>query len=109
MVTACQIPLIQPGSFMINVFFLFFIPHFSNSPWLKYLVSKSLAMFGLLLEAAYSHDSVEQMHTLKDSLHALTKGNSTIVEFGRKFKAICDQNAAIGHPVDEDDKNYWLL
>ncbi|GKB85874.1 retrovirus-related pol polyprotein from transposon RE1 [Tanacetum coccineum] len=63
----------------------------------------------LALEAAYSHDSVERMHTLKDSLRALTKGNSTVAEFGRKFKAICDQLAAIGRPVDEDDKTHWFL
>ncbi|GKB95459.1 putative RNA-directed DNA polymerase [Tanacetum coccineum] len=63
----------------------------------------------LALEAAYSHDSVERMHTLKDSLRALTKGNSTVAEFGRKFKAICDQLAAIGRPVDGDDKTHWFL
>ncbi|GJX91792.1 zinc finger, CCHC-type containing LTR copia-type gag-polypeptide [Tanacetum coccineum] len=41
----------------------------------------------LALEAAYSHDSVERMHTIKDTLRALTKGR----------------------PVDEDDKTHWFL
>nr|GEX70852.1 putative zinc finger, CCHC-type [Tanacetum cinerariifolium] len=38
------------------------------------------------LEAAYSHDSVERMHSLWDSLRHLKKGSSTVAEFTRKFK-----------------------
>ncbi|GJR41372.1 retrovirus-related pol polyprotein from transposon RE1 [Tanacetum coccineum] len=61
------------------------------------------------LEAAYSHDSVERMHTLRDSLRQIKKGSSTVVEFARKFKAICDQLNAIGHPLDDTDKSHWFL
>ncbi|KAJ9555163.1 hypothetical protein OSB04_009777 [Centaurea solstitialis] len=61
------------------------------------------------LEAAYSHDSVERMQTLRDSLRTLQKGNSSVVDYGRKFKTICDQLSAIGHPVDDMDKSHWFL
>ena len=61
------------------------------------------------LEAAYSHDSVERMHTLRDSLRHLKKGSSTVAEFARKFKGVCDQLNAIGHPLDETDKTHWFL
>ncbi|KAJ0896867.1 putative RNA-directed DNA polymerase [Helianthus annuus] len=63
----------------------------------------------LSLEAAYSHPSIDRMHTLRDNLRLLQKGSSTVAEFGRKFKALCDQLAAIGHPVDESDKCHWFL
>ncbi|GKE03216.1 putative RNA-directed DNA polymerase, partial [Tanacetum coccineum] len=43
------------------------------------------------------------------SLHEIKKGSSTIVEFARKFKAICDQLNAIGHPLDDTDKSHWFL
>ncbi|GKD28594.1 putative RNA-directed DNA polymerase [Tanacetum coccineum] len=61
------------------------------------------------LKEVYCHDSVERMHTLRDSLRNLQKGSSTVVEFARKFKAICDQLTAIGHPLDETDKSHWFL
>ncbi|PWA92929.1 zinc finger, CCHC-type, Gag-polypeptide of LTR copia-type [Artemisia annua] len=61
------------------------------------------------LEAAYSHDSVERVHMLRESLRHLQKGSSTIAEFSRKFKAICDQLTAIGHPLDQMDKTHWFL
>nr|GEY88124.1 RNA-directed DNA polymerase, eukaryota [Tanacetum cinerariifolium] len=61
------------------------------------------------LEAAYSHDSVERMHTLRDSLRQIRKGSSTVVEFAWKFKTICDQLNAIGHPLDDTDKSHWFL
>ncbi|XP_022031504.1 uncharacterized protein LOC110932482 [Helianthus annuus] len=46
---------------------------------------------------------------LRDNLRLLQKGSSTVADFGRKFKAICDQLAAIGHPVAETDKCHWFL
>ncbi|GJR00285.1 retrovirus-related pol polyprotein from transposon TNT 1-94 [Tanacetum coccineum] len=39
----------------------------------------------------------------------LEKVSSTVGEFGRKFKHICDQLTAIGHPVEEYDKIHWFL
>lgn len=57
----------------------------------------------------YQHDSLERTHTLRDSLRHLKKGNSTVSEYSRKFKGICDQLQAIGHPLTEDDKSHWFL
>lgn len=61
------------------------------------------------LEATYRHDSLERTHTLRDSLRLLKKGNTSVTDFSRKFKAICDQLAAIGHPLSEEDKSHWFL
>ncbi|KAM0033619.1 putative RNA-directed DNA polymerase [Helianthus debilis subsp. tardiflorus] len=61
------------------------------------------------LQTAYSHHSLERMHTLRDSLRQLTKGANTVSEFGRKFKSLCDQLAAIGHPITDEDKRHWFL
>ncbi|KAJ0912617.1 putative retrotransposon Copia-like protein [Helianthus annuus] len=61
------------------------------------------------LENAYSHVSIERMHTLRDSLSKIQKGSSPVSEYGRRFKALCDQLAAIGHPVNEEDKRHWFL
>ncbi|MFS7952632.1 putative RNA-directed DNA polymerase [Helianthus anomalus] len=61
------------------------------------------------LEAAYSNTSLERMHLLRDNLRHLTKGSSTIAEYGRKFKSICDQLSAIGHHVTDTDKTHWFL
>ncbi|GJY78188.1 retrovirus-related pol polyprotein from transposon RE1 [Tanacetum coccineum] len=56
------------------------------------------------LETAYSNSSVERIHSLRDSLRNLSKGTSTVSDYGRQFKGICDKLAAIGQPVDEMDK-----
>lgn len=49
------------------------------------------------------------MHSLRDSLRQLHKGSSAVTEYGRMFKAICDQLSAIGQPIDEQDKAHWFL
>src|ERR1044071_7220931 len=61
------------------------------------------------LETVYSHPSLDRIHTLRDNLRLLQKGSSTVAEFGRKFKGLRDQLAAIGHPVAETDKCHWFL
>ena len=61
------------------------------------------------LESAYGNSSMERMQNLRDQLRLLSKGDSSVSEYGRKFKGICDQLAAIGHTVDESDKNHWFL
>ncbi|KAK1424394.1 hypothetical protein QVD17_19723 [Tagetes erecta] len=61
------------------------------------------------LEAAYHNSSVERMQNLRDHLRHLSKGSASIADFSRKFKAVCDQLAAIGHPVDDSDKVHWFL
>lgn len=63
----------------------------------------------LALESAYSNTYVERMQNLRDQLRQSTKGTAYVADFGRKFKNVCDQLAAIGHPVDETDKVHWFL
>ncbi|GJW08870.1 zinc finger, CCHC-type containing LTR copia-type gag-polypeptide [Tanacetum coccineum] len=38
------------------------------------------------LETAYSNSSVERIHSLRDSLRNLSKGTSTVSDYGRQFK-----------------------
>ena len=52
---------------------------------------------------------MELVQNLCDQLRLLSKGTSTVFEYGQKFKAICDQLAAIGQAVDESDKNHDIL
>ncbi|KAJ0799808.1 putative RNA-directed DNA polymerase transcription factor Lambda-DB family [Helianthus annuus] len=61
------------------------------------------------LEAAFCNASVERVQNLRDNLRALKKGEKSVAEFGRAFKAICDQLSAIGHPVDSMDQLHWFL
>lgn len=63
----------------------------------------------IALENTYSNASIERVQSLRDSLQQLTKGTSSVTEFSRKFKLICEQLAAIGHPVAETDKIHWFL
>lgn len=49
------------------------------------------------------------MQNLKDSLKQIPKVSSTVLEFGPKFKAMCDQFSAICHPVIEINKSHWFL
>lgn len=39
----------------------------------------------------------------------MSKDTSTISEYGRIFKGVCDKLAAIGQPVDDMDKIHWFL
>ncbi|GKD54670.1 zinc finger, CCHC-type containing LTR copia-type gag-polypeptide [Tanacetum coccineum] len=55
------------------------------------------------------HDSLERTHTLRDSLRRLKKGTSIVSECSRRFKIICEQLQAIGHPLPHDDKSHWFL
>ncbi|GJR67876.1 retrovirus-related pol polyprotein from transposon TNT 1-94 [Tanacetum coccineum] len=52
----------------------------------------------LSLEAAYSNASVERIHLLRDSLRQLKKGTSSVSDYCHRFKALCNQLSAIGHP-----------
>ncbi|GJV27675.1 retrovirus-related pol polyprotein from transposon TNT 1-94 [Tanacetum coccineum] len=63
----------------------------------------------LSLEAAYSNASVERIHLLRDSLRQLKKGTSSVSDYCRRFKALCNQLSAIGYPVVEIDKLHWFL
>nr|GEU74744.1 zinc finger, CCHC-type, Gag-polypeptide of LTR copia-type [Tanacetum cinerariifolium] len=48
------------------------------------------------LKTAYNNSSVERIHSLRDSLCNLSKDNSTVFDYGRQFKGICDKLVAIG-------------
>lgn len=61
------------------------------------------------LEQAYNHDSRERLQTLRDSLRQLKKVSSSVNEFGKNFKALCDQLATIEHPMDDSDKVHYFL
>lgn len=61
------------------------------------------------LEAAYSNASVERVQNLRDQLRLITKGEKTVAEFGRAFKLLCDQLAAIGHTPDPMEQRQWFL
>ncbi|KAJ0853298.1 putative RNA-directed DNA polymerase [Helianthus annuus] len=61
------------------------------------------------LETAFCNTSVERIQNLRDNLRALKKGDKSVAEYGRAFKAICDQLSAVGHPVDSMDQIHWFL
>ncbi|KAI3785937.1 hypothetical protein L1987_45063 [Smallanthus sonchifolius] len=61
----------------------------------------------LLLLSSLTEEAATE--SLRDSLQQLTKGTSSITEFSRQFKLLCEQLAAIGHPVAEIDKLHWFL
>lgn len=70
---------------------------------------KSSRSAWVALEAAFSHSSASRANQLREELLFLRRGDMSVSDFGRKFKAICDQLAAIGRPVDERDKAHWFL
>ncbi|GJU66919.1 putative RNA-directed DNA polymerase [Tanacetum coccineum] len=61
------------------------------------------------LEAAYGNSSIERVYTIRDQLRLIQKGTKYVAEYGRLFKTLCDQLAAIGHPVDKSDQLHWFL
>lgn len=81
----------------------------SEAAMVESLSSKTTFDVWRSLELAYHHNSQERMQTLKDTLKQLKKGSSVVTKFGSKFKAICDQVAAMGHLVDDLDKSHWFL
>ncbi|KZV44366.1 hypothetical protein F511_26448 [Dorcoceras hygrometricum] len=63
----------------------------------------------LALEAAFSHLSKSCELRLKDDLQLMKKGNRSVSEYGRQFKSLCGQLAAVGRSIDETDKAHWFL
>ncbi|KAJ0433385.1 putative RNA-directed DNA polymerase [Helianthus annuus] len=63
----------------------------------------------LALENAFCNSSIERIQNIRDNLRLLQKGDKSVSEFGRLFKALCDQLHAIGHPVDPMDQLHWFL
>ena len=52
---------------------------------------------------------MERIQNLRDQLRQVSKGSSSVSDFGRKFRSICDQLLAIGHLIDDSDKIHWFL
>lgn len=63
----------------------------------------------LALENAYSNSSVERIHSLHNMLRQINKWTTSVSDFGRRFKTLCDKLAAIGNPVADIDKVHWFL
>ncbi|KAD4982590.1 hypothetical protein E3N88_19261 [Mikania micrantha] len=53
------------------------------------------------LETAYANPSIERAHNLRDKLSSLQKGSQSVAEFGRTFKNLSDQLAAIAQPASD--------
>lgn len=60
-------------------------------------------------EQAYSNASVERIHHISDDLRRLAKGNTTVAEYGRKFKLLCEQLTIIENSVTDVEKVHWFL
>ena len=58
---------------------------------------------------AFAHVSPHRSLALKRRLTTITRGTDTLSVFLRKFKTICDELAAIGKPVLDHKKSWWLL
>ncbi|KAF8409418.1 hypothetical protein HHK36_005494 [Tetracentron sinense] len=60
------------------------------------------------LNYAFSHSQEREFH-LEQKLQHLRKGTSHLPDYLREFKTICDDLAAIGKPIDDRRKVFWLL
>ena len=58
---------------------------------------------------AFACVSPDRSLALKRRLTSITQGTDTLSVFLRKFKTICDELAAIGKPVPDHKKSWWLL
>ncbi|KAM0043669.1 hypothetical protein Hdeb2414_s0010g00343991 [Helianthus debilis subsp. tardiflorus] len=63
----------------------------------------------LALENAFCNSPVERVQNLHDNLCLIQRGEKSVSDYGRSFKAICDQLSAIGHPVDLMDQLPWFF
>uniref|UniRef100_A0A2N9F121 Reverse transcriptase Ty1/copia-type domain-containing protein n=1 Tax=Fagus sylvatica TaxID=28930 RepID=A0A2N9F121_FAGSY len=58
---------------------------------------------------AFAHVSSDRTLALKQRLTSMNRGIDTLAEYLRRFKAVCDDLAAIGKPVPNHKKSWWLL
>ncbi|PWA35172.1 zinc finger, CCHC-type [Artemisia annua] len=70
---------------------------------------KTARAIWLALEAAYSNALEERIHNLRDAMRTMTKGAETVTQYGRRFRTLLDQLAAVGAPVDAADQRHWFL
>lgn len=61
------------------------------------------------LSHAYSHGSKAHQLNLEDDLLIAKGGSQTVTEYGRHFKTLSNQLAAIGQPIDESYKSHLFL
>ena len=61
------------------------------------------------LERAYAGDSPAQEFQLLRQLQLFKKEDASSAYYINKFKGICDDLAAIGNPVADQNKVFWLL
>ena len=61
------------------------------------------------LETTFSHKSKSRELRLRDELQTMKKHDKSLSDFSREFKALCDQLAAMGRPIDDLDKVHWFL
>ncbi|KAF6136733.1 hypothetical protein GIB67_020055 [Kingdonia uniflora] len=67
----------------------------------------SLEVWKALGSTLAQHSKARELQ-LKHALQECKKGNSTIDDYLRTFKNICDSLGAIGCSVTDEDKSYWL-
>ena len=58
---------------------------------------------------AFAQVSSDRSLALKQRLTFMTRGTDTLTAYLRRFKAVCDDLAAIGKPVPDNKKSWWLL
>nr|POF01661.1 hypothetical protein CFP56_74853 [Quercus suber] len=57
----------------------------------------------------FARVSSDQSLALKQWLTSMNRGTNTLVEYPRRFKAVCDDLATIGKLVPDHKKSWWLL
>ncbi|KAA8546621.1 hypothetical protein F0562_002640 [Nyssa sinensis] len=58
---------------------------------------------------AFARASSARSLALKQRLTSITHGTDNLSTYLRRFKTICDELAAIGKPVSDQKKSWWLL
>ena len=58
---------------------------------------------------AFARVSSDSSLALKQRLTSITRGTDTLVVCLHQFKAVCDDLVAIGKPVPDHKKSWWLL
>jgi hypothetical protein len=58
---------------------------------------------------SFARVSPDRRLALKHRLTTITRGTDTLAEYLQRFKAVCDDLAAIGKPVPDHKKSWWFL
>ncbi|KAF8377256.1 hypothetical protein HHK36_030631 [Tetracentron sinense] len=61
------------------------------------------------LANTYAQRSKAREYQLRHQLQICKKDSSSMSDYLRKFKSLCDSLAAIGHPVSDEDRVFWVL